>query len=93
LKLCWDNLEGFYLTKVGNLKKGSSSYIEMESCAKRGKTIDEVQIHCHHITGVKQNPIESADIDNCITLCKNCHKEVHQQDGCKYYELKCIGGL
>ena len=26
-------------------------------------------LHCHHITGVELNPIESADIDNCITLC------------------------
>jgi hypothetical protein len=39
-------------------------------------------LHCHHITGVELNPIESADIDNCITLCKKCHKEVHKQKGC-----------
>jgi hypothetical protein len=56
-------------------------------CQKCGKTITE--LHCHHIEGIKQNPIESADIDNCVTLCKKCHKEVHNQEGCKYHELWC----
>jgi 5-methylcytosine-specific restriction endonuclease McrA len=45
-------------------------------------------LHCHHITGVEINPIESADIDNCVTLCKNCHKEVHSKDGCKTSDYK-----
>lgn len=58
-------------------------------CQRCNKNIDEVQIHCHHIEPVSQNPIESADIDNCITLCKKCHKEVHKQNGCKYNELRC----
>jgi len=59
------------------------------TCQKCGKTVDEIQIHCHHIDSVSQNPIESADIDNCITFCKDCHKWVHRQDGCKYHELRC----
>jgi hypothetical protein len=45
-------------------------------------------LHCHHITGIGQNPIESADIDNCITLCKRCHKWVHSQEGCRYLDLR-----
>lgn len=49
----------------------------------------EVELHCHHITGVVQNPIESADVDNCITLCKEHHKWVHSKDGCNYNDLKC----
>jgi hypothetical protein len=47
------------------------------------------ELHCHHFEGIEINPIESADIDNCITLCKKCHKEVHKQDGCKYNQLRC----
>ncbi|MCK5016982.1 MAG: HNH endonuclease [Candidatus Peribacteraceae bacterium] len=45
-------------------------------------------LHCHHIEGVEINPIESADIDNCITLCDECHNDVHGQDGCTYQEYK-----
>jgi len=56
------------------------------TCQKCGST-DE--LHCHHIDPVINNPIESADVDNCITYCVECHKEAHQQDGCKEL-IKCI---
>jgi 5-methylcytosine-specific restriction enzyme A len=56
------------------------------SCVKCG--IGE-NLHCHHIDPVINNPIESADINNCMTVCKNCHKEIHKKEGCKYNELKC----
>jgi hypothetical protein len=46
-------------------------------------------LHCHHITGVKVNPIESADVDNCITLCKKHHEWVHTKAGCRYFDLQC----
>lgn len=58
-------------------------------CQICGKGLEEVQLHCHHITGVEQNPLESADIDNCITLCKEHHKQVHTLPGCGYNDLKC----
>jgi hypothetical protein len=50
---------------------------------------DENNLHCHHIEGVAQNPIESADVDNCVTLCKTHHKLVHSKVGCRYSDLKC----
>ena len=50
----------------------------------------EVGLHCHHIDGIWLNPIESADIDQCITVCKTCHLLIHTKDGCKHHELKCI---
>ena len=61
------------------------------TCQKCEKHQNELKVglHCHHITGIVQNPIESADIDNCITLCKNCHKEVHKLPKCGYNDLKC----
>ena len=51
---------------------------------------NNIILHCHHIEPVKINPIESADVDNCITLCEDCHKEVHRTIGCRYTDLaKC----
>ena len=58
-------------------------------CQKCLKGLDEVQLHCHHIDPIINNPVESADIDNCVTLCKACHKEVHKLPNCSYIELKC----
>jgi 5-methylcytosine-specific restriction endonuclease McrA len=45
-------------------------------------------LQCHHIDPVATNPIESADLDNCVTLCMECHREVHQKDGCRYGQLR-----
>lgn len=30
--ICWDNLEGFYLSKNGNFRKGSLTYIYVDKC-------------------------------------------------------------
>lgn len=37
MKICWDNLEGFYLTRNGFLRKGNHSYIEMDACKECGE--------------------------------------------------------
>ena len=55
-----------------------------QKCKQRGG-----KLHCHHIDPVINNPIESADVDNCATLCKECHKEVHKLPDCGYNELRC----
>ena len=55
-------------------------------CVKCKKTIDEIELHCHHIDPVSMNAIESADLDNCTTLCIDCHHEVHGYSWCK---VKC----
>lgn len=36
MKICWDNLEKFHLTKNGFLRKGGHSYIEVETCKRCG---------------------------------------------------------
>jgi 5-methylcytosine-specific restriction endonuclease McrA len=57
-------------------------------CVKCGS---EGPLHCHHIYPVSTNPLESADVDNCMTLCVDCHKKAHQKDGCKLGQLEvCI---
>lgn len=58
------------------------------TCQKCGAGI-EAELHVHHIEGAVQNPIISNDVGNGITLCKKCHKYVHSQSGCTYYELRC----
>lgn len=60
------------------------------TCQKCGKHKNEltVGLHCHHLTGVQLNPIESCDIDNCVTVCKICHKNIHIENGCKYIDFK-----
>jgi len=81
-------------------KKSSSREVNpfiRQRCFKRddwkcqicGKFIDEAPLHCHHIEGVAQNPRLSNDVENTVTLCKTCHKEVHKLPGCNYYELRC----
>jgi len=50
----------------------------------------DVGLHCHHILPLNEDPIQSADIDTCITYCETCHKWVHQNvAGCGYGEMKC----
>jgi len=48
-----------------------------------------VALHCHHTEGILWNPLESADIDQCMTVCKDCHKEIHKQNDCGYHDLQC----
>ena len=53
-----------------------------------GNDCSEDVLHCHHFEGLNQNPIESADTDNCITLCKKHHKWVHTKEGCTRNDLR-----
>jgi len=57
------------------------------TCQKCGTT--KGTLEAHHIDPVVNNPAESADIANGITLCKGCHKEAHKIPGCSYLELQC----
>jgi hypothetical protein len=58
------------------------------TCQKCGVGVD-AQLHCHHLEGIRWNPLESADIDMCITYCKACHREAHSQEGCKTSDMRC----
>ena len=63
------------------------------TCQKCGKSKDEfpeLELHCHHMFPINEDPVGSADMDNCITYCKECHKWVHMNvPGCGYNEMKC----
>jgi hypothetical protein len=56
-------------------------------CIKCGIGV-EGKLHCHHLEGVEVNPLMSADLENCITLCKAHHLEAHKQKDCKYHDLR-----
>jgi len=56
------------------------------TCIKCGEV---KAIQCHHIEGIHWNPIESADIDLCVTFCVKCHGEAHKDEGCRYVDLQC----
>lgn len=61
------------------------------TCQKCNKHQDELDVglHCHHLEGIRWDPIESADLDKVITLCKSCHIEVHKKEGCGYHDMRC----
>jgi len=65
--------------------------IDNYTCQSCMKTQDELEegLHCHHIEGIRWEPLESADIDKVITLCKSCHIEAHKKEGCNYNDMKC----
>ena len=56
------------------------------TCQKCDATNEE--LHCHHYEGIEVNPVESADMDMCITLCKDCHNEIHKSDKCGMKDYK-----
>ena len=57
------------------------------ACIKCGS---KTNIQCHHLEGIRWNPIESADIDMCVTVCYDCHLKIHTEiEGCKYHDLQC----
>jgi len=61
-----------------------------EGCGKSLVEFPDLVLHCHHIFPLNEDPVCSADIDNCITLCAECHKWVHQNvPGCSTSELRC----
>jgi hypothetical protein len=55
-------------------------------CQRCEKT--KVSLHCHHFEGIELNPIESADLDNCITLCVPCHELAHSEIGCRKVDMR-----
>ena len=61
-----------------------------QKCGKSKEKFSELELHCHHMFPINEDPICSADMDNCETLCKECHQWKHQNiPGCNYPELKC----
>ena len=77
----------------GNMQKELKELLISERgkvCEKCGRSKEEyphLTFICHHINPVKCDPILSADKDNCIIVCNECHSELHQLSGCSTWKL------
>jgi NUMOD3 motif len=60
--------------------------IDEYKCIKCGS---EENLHCHHIEGIRWNPLESADLDMVVMVCEKCHMEIHKIPGCRYIDMQC----
>lgn len=60
------------------------------TCQVCGEKFDPKELQAHHINPVVCSPMEQLDIENGICVCKECHKKLHDQDGCHYHELNKI---
>ena len=97
--------KGFNPSKSGSGDRpGQAEFREMvidrdglvcEKCGKTKEEHPELTFVCHHIIPVKVDPIQSADIDNGIILCEDCHNWIHANiPGCGYLELsRCVSNL
>ena len=87
MKLCWDNLEKL------RYNKNTGRWYEYRGIRSNGKKYQyafEYKDNCLNCNKpVSHNPIISADVDNCITLCKSHHIEEHKKKGMRYSDLWC----
>jgi len=56
-----------------------------KECIRCGSTDNP---RAHHLEGIEQNPIMSADIDMGVILCKKCHEILHKQKDCRFTDLQ-----
>lgn len=55
-------------------------------CTKCGVSEYHSTLQVHHIKRVRTNPHLLFDIDNCVTLCRKCHKKLHDEAQTMYEE-------
>ncbi len=59
-------------------------------CHKSLETEPDLKLVCHHVLPVKIEPMFASDMDNCQTLCEDCHIQKHKISGCKPTDLNKI---
>ena len=67
--------------------------LDDDTCQLCGKTKEEfpnLKFFCHHIVPIKIDSSLGSDINNCITLCENCHHWVHKLPNCSFGYLNQI---
>ena len=61
------------------------------TCQMCGDSLEEfpdLKLVCHHIKPMATDLMLASDVDNCITLCEECHGKVHTLPGCSLVELQ-----
>ncbi len=56
-------------------------------CGNSKKEQPNLILHCHHIISPKLEPILASDVNNCITLCNECHEYFHSLPECTLIEI------
>ena len=59
-----------------------------QKCGRNRKDEPDLILHCHHIIPRAKELMFSADVDNCITLCEECHSLIHTLPECTYASLR-----
>ena len=73
--------KNFRLPKWAKLVKERDGY----TCQKCGS---KESLQAHHVHPVATHPELSEDVDNGLTLCKKCHSEAHNREGCGLVYLR-----
>lgn len=76
-------VDGRGLRPSGEYTKWRAAVLERDSfvCASCGGdgSGDEGPLHAHHICSFKAYPEQRLTVENGLTLCKTCHREIHKR--------------
>ena len=79
--------KGFKIDRSREVQPELASMVLERDCYECQRCGNKDDLECHHYEGIEQNPIESADIDACVTLCSDCHDLAHKDKGCRRIDL------
>lgn len=89
----WAKANGFRYMNFGisSEERGKKLILDWPSLKRNSGAVIlyEEYIRKNYKTCVCYEPLLSADTDECMTLCSNCHKEAHSESGCRYVDLRC----
>jgi hypothetical protein len=91
-KFCSLSCYGEYKLESGDIRKKSKYNKWVTSVKERdGYTCVDCgsknNLHAHHIIPISEDASEAFDLDNGITVCKDCHADRHEQRGEHVAEL------
>lgn len=55
-----------------------------QMCGRSTNEFPDLKLVCHHIIPVKIDPSLASDINNCTTVCTECHQKLHKIPECTF---------